>query len=144
MNWVATFKLRGNGTMVLRWPSGKELIGLGWWMRIKTQADCPSPLEHVISLNIMRRRLNSEQKRNLIAELLKDAPDRSDRDTARIIGVDGKTVGTVRHKLESTGRSPWSPRLGGATGASAARSVLRRGRPPGRVPRERSIVIAKT
>jgi hypothetical protein len=81
-------------------------LGSNFDYRILADLEVPTPLERVVSLNIMRRHLNSEQKRDLIAELLKDAPDRSDRDTARVVGVDNKTVGSVRRKLEGAGEIP--------------------------------------
>jgi hypothetical protein len=67
------------------------------------ESELAYPFEHVVSLNIMRRHLSSAQKRDVIAELLKDAPERSNREVARITGVDDKTVGTVRRHLEIIG-----------------------------------------
>lgn len=59
--------------------------------------------EHARSLariyNLTRRHLSSAQKRQLIAAELKANPDRSDRETGRLLGVDHKTVGSVRREL---------------------------------------------
>lgn len=55
-------------------------------------------------LNLSRRHLSREQKRQLIADEIKADPDRSDRQIGRLIGVDHKTVGAVRREL--TGEIP--------------------------------------
>lgn len=49
--------------------------------------------------NLARRHLTREQKRQMIADEITDDPGRSDRAIARIIGVDHKTVGSVRREL---------------------------------------------
>jgi hypothetical protein len=54
------------------------------------------PVAFVVSANVRRRHLSTEQKRSLIAQLLKDHPTRSDRATAKVVGVDHKTVAAVR------------------------------------------------
>jgi hypothetical protein len=61
------------------------------------------PVAFIISANIRRRHLSTEQKQDLIAQLLKDDPTRSDRAIARNVGVDKNTVATVRAKQESRG-----------------------------------------
>jgi hypothetical protein len=65
--------------------------------------EVPYPLERVVSLNAVRRHWTTAQKRTVIAELLKDMPDYSNRQIAQLVGVDGKTVGTVRAHLEALG-----------------------------------------
>ena len=70
---------------------------------LKTANEVPFPLEHIVSLNVVRRHWTTAQKREVIAELLKDMPERSDRETARLVGVDNKTVGSVRVHLETLG-----------------------------------------
>lgn len=55
------------------------------------------------ALNLARRQLTSAEKRALIAEQLKETPDRSDRWVARNLGVDHKTVGAVRRRLVAEG-----------------------------------------
>lgn len=52
--------------------------------------------EHALRSNLVRRHLTSAQKREVIRAELDRDPDRSDREIARLIGVDHKTVGTVR------------------------------------------------
>jgi hypothetical protein len=54
-------------------------------------------------LNLARRQLNQEQRRQLIADQLSDTPDRSNRVIAKGLGVHHATVARVRAELESTG-----------------------------------------
>ena len=62
----------------------------------------------VISANIHRRHLTAEQKRELIARVLKLKPDVSNRQIAGMVDHDHKTVGSVRNEME--GRGELSPR----------------------------------
>jgi len=64
------------------------------------------PYAFVISTNIHRRHLTAEKKRELIANLLKAQPDRSDRQIAATVKADHKTVGAVRTGLEARGEIP--------------------------------------
>ncbi len=64
------------------------------------------PYDYVISANIHRRHLTAEQKRDLVAKLLKMNPERSNRQTAKIVGVDDKTAGSVRRELEARSEIP--------------------------------------
>ncbi len=73
----------------------------GW--QIKPGTD---PYAYVISANIRRRHLTAEQKRELIAKLIKATPEKSDRAIAKIAKVDHKTVGAVRGNLEARGEVP--------------------------------------
>jgi hypothetical protein len=57
------------------------------------------PYEYVISANIQRRHLTAEQKRDLIATLLKANPGKSDRQIAETVKASPTTVGTVRKEL---------------------------------------------
>lgn len=59
--------------------------------------------QHVIALNCLRRHLRREQARELVAELLKLAPQTSDRQVAKQVKVSPSTVGDVRHALEDRG-----------------------------------------
>lgn len=58
------------------------------------------PYEVALSLNIARRHLTNEQKRGVIADLMEQRPDLSDRAIARMAGSSPMTVGSVRHGLE--------------------------------------------
>jgi len=58
---------------------------------------------HVRKVNLLRRHLDREQKRMLIAEQLKDTPLLSDRQVAAMLGVHHTTVGTTRLELVRSG-----------------------------------------
>jgi hypothetical protein len=62
-----------------------------------------SPLDFVLSCNLHRRHLTTEQKRQVIAAVLKADPSRSNRQVAGKVGVNHETVGTVREDLEGRG-----------------------------------------
>ena len=55
------------------------------------------------ALNLARRQLTQEQKRELIADQLEETPDRSNRWVAKQLGVHHSTVGAVRGELQSVG-----------------------------------------
>jgi hypothetical protein len=57
----------------------------------------------VISKNIHRRHLNSEDKRKLVGKLLEANPEQSDRQVAGTVKVSPTTVGAVRAKMEAAG-----------------------------------------
>jgi DNA-binding transcriptional regulator YhcF (GntR family) len=61
------------------------------------------PYAHAVSLNIHRRHLTAEQKRELIAKLLKANPEKSDRQFAKETGVSHPHVAKVRKELEKSG-----------------------------------------
>ena len=60
--------------------------------------------QHVRSLNVQRRHLTREQRRELIAEQLRETPERSNRLIAEALGVSHPTVATVREEMESGGK----------------------------------------
>jgi len=64
------------------------------------------PYALALSLNLHRRHLTTEQKRDLIAKLLKGKPEKSNREIARQTKADDKTVGKVRTELEATAEIP--------------------------------------
>src|SRR5262249_43093276 len=64
------------------------------------------PYAYVVSANIQRRHLTSEQKRDLIAKLLKAKPDMSDRQIGKMAKADGKTAASVRDELEARAEIP--------------------------------------
>jgi hypothetical protein len=55
------------------------------------------------SLNIRRRHLTAEQKRDLIAKLVKATPEKSNRLIAHQVKVSHPTVAKVRKQLEQAG-----------------------------------------
>jgi hypothetical protein len=58
------------------------------------------PAVYVISANIHRRHLTSQQKRELIAKLVKAQPEKSDRQIGKMAKADNKTVAAVRAEQE--------------------------------------------
>jgi DNA modification methylase len=56
------------------------------------------------ALNLARRQLTSKQKRQLIADQLKETPDRTNRWMAKQLGVHHGTVASVRAELEGSGQ----------------------------------------
>ena len=55
-----------------------------------------NPTTFVLSMNVHRRHLTSEQKRQAIAAFIKADPTTSDRTVAKELGVDNKTAAKVR------------------------------------------------
>jgi ParB-like nuclease domain len=88
------------------------------------------PTAFVISANIRRRHLNAEQKRALIAKLIKVQPEKSDRAIAKMAKVDGKTVAAVRKRKEATAEIPQLKKRTGADGK--ARPAKKATKPPAR------------
>lgn len=86
-------------------------------------------LTHARRLNIARRHLNSEQKRELIREQLKDTPEQSDRQIAKVLGVDNKTVNTQRKNMEATEEIPQLSENIGADGKKRPRKTKHHRRP---------------
>jgi DNA-binding transcriptional MocR family regulator len=64
------------------------------------------PTTFVLSKNVRRRHLTSEQKRDAIAAFLKAAPEVSNRTVAKELGVSDKTVGAERKELEGRAEIP--------------------------------------
>jgi hypothetical protein len=62
------------------------------------------PYEFVISANIHRRHLTAEQRRDLIAKLIKAQPDKSNRQIAEMAKASHHTVGAQRAEMESRGQ----------------------------------------
>jgi hypothetical protein len=67
-----------------------------------THLPAVDPVTYVISANILRRHLTAEDKRKIIADLLKAQPEKSDRQIAETVRASPTTVGTVRREMEST------------------------------------------
>jgi hypothetical protein len=76
--------------------------------------DCPEIVQEGLTeeekrtlaraLNLARRQLTQEQKRQLIADQLLETPDRSNRWIGKQLGVSHPTVASVRADLEATGK----------------------------------------
>jgi hypothetical protein len=88
----------GHDEFGLQTPTGK-----GCWVELDPNTDA---IAYVVSRNIYRRHLTAEQKRELIANLLKATPEKSDRQIAKTVKVDHKTVASVRAEKEGRGEIP--------------------------------------
>lgn len=98
----ATWQLidgRNRVAAMARLADGDELIRgvIGLANQHEAHVD---PWAFVISANIRRRHLSSDQKRELIASVLRSDPSRSDRSVAAITRSSPSTVGSVRNGLE--------------------------------------------
>jgi hypothetical protein len=67
-------------------------------------ADYEDPTAYIIAKNIRRRHLSTEQKRDLIAKVLKATPEASNRTIAKQTKASHVTVGAIRTELETTGQ----------------------------------------
>jgi len=112
-------------------------LGLPGMNNVKIAINYISPPDDVYafvaSANVHRRHLTVEQKRDLIAKLIKATPEKSDRQIGEMIKADHKTVGAVRAHAEATGEiSPVEKRVGkdGKSRKSPSR------KPPARKPRK--------
>jgi hypothetical protein len=73
-----------------------------------------SPEAYVVTANVHRRHLTTEQKLDLIAALLRAKPERSDRATAKIAQVSDKTVAVIRDEpsIRANAKDRWLPNQG--------------------------------
>ncbi len=77
-------------------------------------------------LNVSRRHLTTAQKQAVIADQLRDTPSISSRAIAAMVGVDHKTVASVRRKLVDGGEIPHHAELEGKDGvAQPARKPIK-------------------
>jgi len=76
---------------------------------------------YVISINIHRRHLTPEQRREIIKVLLKADPSKSDRQIAELAKVDHKTAGAVRTEMEAGGEIPHQEETVGSDGVPQPR-----------------------
>ena len=72
----------------------------------KTYCREDDPYAVVISANIRRRHLSTKERQDLLISLIARKPELSDRQIAKTVGVDSKTIGTARTKGEDVGRIP--------------------------------------
>jgi hypothetical protein len=85
------------------------------------------PYAYVLSANIHRRHLTAEQKREIIAKVIKAKLEASNRQIAKQVKADDKTVGKVRRELEATADIPQLDKTTGADGrARPAKKKKRR------------------
>ena len=80
-----------------------DRLGLPCPRNTARDLDEPGKRTLACSLNLDRRHLNREQKREVIAKSLMADPQLSNRQHAERVGAHHTTVGTIRDSLESTG-----------------------------------------
>jgi ParB-like chromosome segregation protein Spo0J len=95
------------------------------------------PAAYVVSANIRRRHLNREQRAELIIKIIASAPEKSDRQIAKSVGVDHKTIGAARAKGEQLGSIPQLKKTMGADGKARKRPQSRTERRQARIDRAR-------
>ena len=78
---------------------------------------------HARALNLSRRHLSTAQKRDIIEAQLKDNPSISSRAIAARLGVNDKTVGSVRRQLESTAEIPQLAATRGSDGVERRKPI---------------------
>lgn len=76
-------------------------LGIALPVRTIRDLDEAGKVAHAIAVNVHRRTLNSQQKRDLIAASLRAEPEASNREHARRVGVSDHTVDDVRREMES-------------------------------------------
>jgi len=84
----------------------KEGKWLAWALdtRCCTRIRGEDPYAYVMSANIHRRHLTAEQKRELIAKLLKAQPEKSDRQIGKMARTSKNTAAVVRREMERRGQ----------------------------------------
>lgn len=82
------------------------------------------------ALNLARRQLDTGQKRQLIADQVRETPNWSFRRVGKMLGVDGKTVASVRAEMEATAEIPQLGRTVGLDGKSRPSSFVFNGGSP--------------
>jgi ParB-like nuclease domain len=118
-----------------------ELVGVPIFNRIdgsplhhQCLAPGDDPHERAVSLNIRRRHLTTEQKREVIAKFMKARPELSDRQIAKHAMVSPTTVAVVRASNVQPGHKPETERLE-ASGRKA------RGHKPGTIVKKPTITV---
>lgn len=68
-------------------------------------ADIPEPVQvdYMVRQAVLRRHLTIGQRRDLAAALLREAPEKSDRQVATVVGLSHPTIAAVRSELETAG-----------------------------------------
>jgi hypothetical protein len=102
---VSIVKTSAGGWRLVATENGKE-IGLNRRLDATITVVGTNPVEYIASANNHRRHLTPETNRELIARLLKERPERSDRAIAELVGKDHKTVAAIRRKEEDVGSIP--------------------------------------
>lgn len=74
-------------------------LGIDYPTRVVDGLDEAGKREHALAVNVARRQLTREQRRELVAAEVERCPSDSDRAIACRCGCDHKTVGSVRREL---------------------------------------------
>lgn len=84
----------------------RELGVKDWPSVVRLGMDAQAKTLHAIKLNCARRHLTTAGKQTAIQKALTAAPEKSDRQLAKAIGVDHKTVSAQRSELIGRGEIP--------------------------------------
>ena len=105
-------------------PIFDEALGSGELLVLARDVSDQDPYDYVISANMARRHLTltNEQRRDLIAKILKAKPETSNRAIAAQARVDDKTVAGVRARMESTAEIPQLKKTVGKDGKARTAS----------------------
>jgi hypothetical protein len=114
-----------------------ELVGLGIdlekvvWRPASCQKCGPGfdPYAYVISANIHRRHLTAEQKRKVIADLIKATPVKSNRAIGEMVKADKNKVKAVRSELEASGEVAPVEKTVGKDGRARKQPTRKTGQP---------------
>jgi hypothetical protein len=85
---------------------------------------------YIISKNIHRRHLTAEQKHDLLVELVKASPEKSDRQLAKEAGTTHPTIAKARRQAEATGKALPVEKRTGADGKARKRPAKKRAKMP--------------
>jgi len=92
------------------------------------------PFAFAISANIYRRHLTADQRRDLIAKVLKTTPDASNRQIAGQVKASPTTVGVVRRELEATDQIGQLKKRTGKDGKARTTTPRKQAPPPRNAP----------
>lgn len=108
----------------------KELGIKEWPSVVRLGMDAQAKTLHAIKLNCARRHMTTAGKQTAIQKALQAAPEKSDRQLAKAIGVSPTTVGTARKDLEQKGELSKLDSSIGADGKERPRQVERKAPEP--------------
>ncbi len=94
----------GRSIACIDWPPTPDSLFAKDYFVFKYGDEEPYAL--ALSFNVRRRHLSAERRRDLIAKVLKAKPEASNRQIAKQVKADDKTVASVRRDLESTAEIP--------------------------------------
>jgi hypothetical protein len=110
--------------LLAMWPDNDIWVPLD--VSTVHSGDGCDPHAYVVSANIHRRHLTAEQRRELIARVLKADPSKSNREIGRQTKADDKTVAAVRREKEATAEIPQLDKTTGRDGKSRPSALYRK------------------